>query len=73
VESSFEFGIEPLGSIKFWDTIVLKQLGISQVVLSSMELVSYVERKGSSHSFRQQRNFNKKNKIPSRIQGVAEM
>jgi hypothetical protein len=39
VESSCEFGIEPLGSIQCWETIECP--GISQVVLSSMDLVSY--------------------------------
>jgi hypothetical protein len=39
VESSCEFGIEPSGSMKCWETIE-RPLGISQVVLSSMELVS---------------------------------
>jgi hypothetical protein len=39
VEGSCEFGIEPSGSIKCWETIESKQLGISRVVLSSMELV----------------------------------
>jgi hypothetical protein len=40
VESYCEFSIEPSGSIKYWETKVSKQLGISRVVLSSMELVS---------------------------------
>jgi hypothetical protein len=40
VESSCEFGIEPLDSINCWETIECpKQLEISRVVLSSMELV----------------------------------
>jgi hypothetical protein len=37
VESSWEFGIEPSGSIKCWGNYgVSKQLGISRAVLSSM-------------------------------------
>jgi hypothetical protein len=41
VESSCEFGIEPSGSMKCWRNYrVFEQLGISRVVLSSMELVS---------------------------------
>jgi hypothetical protein len=44
VESSCEFGIEPSGFINCWETIeVSKQLGISRVVFSSMELVSFLE------------------------------
>jgi hypothetical protein len=39
VESSCEFVIDPSGSIKFWETRVSKELGISRVVLSSIELV----------------------------------
>jgi hypothetical protein len=35
-----EFGIQPSGSIKCWETVVSKELDISRVVLSSMELVS---------------------------------
>jgi hypothetical protein len=39
VESSCEFGIEPSGSIKCWETIECpNKLGISRVVFSSMEL-----------------------------------
>jgi hypothetical protein len=38
VESSCEFGIEPSGSIKLGNYRVSKQLGISRVVLNSMEL-----------------------------------
>jgi hypothetical protein len=42
VESSCEFGIEPSGSKNAGKLYrVTKQLGISRVVLSSMELVSY--------------------------------
>jgi hypothetical protein len=41
VESSCEFGTESSGSVKCWETIeVSQQLGISQVVLSSIKLVS---------------------------------
>jgi hypothetical protein len=40
VGSSCEFGIELSGSIKWWGNYpVSKQLGISGVVLNSMELV----------------------------------
>jgi hypothetical protein len=44
VKSSCEFGIEPLGFIRNMqgNYRVSKQLGISRVVLSSMELVSLV-------------------------------
>jgi hypothetical protein len=41
VESSCEFGIEPSGSIMLGNYRVSKQLGISRVVLSSKQLVSY--------------------------------
>jgi hypothetical protein len=40
VESSREFGIEPLGSIKCWKTAEGPKLGISRVVLTSIELVN---------------------------------
>jgi hypothetical protein len=42
VESSYESGNEPSGSIKCWGTYrVAAQLMASRVVLSSTELVSY--------------------------------
>jgi hypothetical protein len=41
VESSCEFGIEPSGSMKSWETIEWpSNLVASRVVLSSIELVS---------------------------------
>jgi hypothetical protein len=40
VESSCEFGIEPSGSIKCWETIKCPNR-ISRVVFSSIELVGY--------------------------------
>jgi hypothetical protein len=40
VESSCEFGIEPLGSVKYWGNYqVATQLVASRVVPSSVELV----------------------------------
>jgi hypothetical protein len=46
VESSCECGYEPSGSIKCWEAIeVSKQLGMSRVVLSSIELVNVMQRK----------------------------
>jgi hypothetical protein len=41
-DRSCEFGIEPSGSINCWETIDVQTLGISRVVLSSMELVMYI-------------------------------
>jgi hypothetical protein len=40
VESSCEFGIEPSGSMKWWETIKWPNIVASQVVFSSTELVS---------------------------------
>jgi hypothetical protein len=42
VENSFEFGIEPSGPTKCWEIFcVASQLGVSRVVLSSIELITY--------------------------------
>jgi hypothetical protein len=48
VESFCEFRIETLSSIKCWETIESKQLGISRAVLSSMELVRVVSDRQST-------------------------
>jgi hypothetical protein len=51
VESSCEFGIEPTGSMKSWESFEWpKQLVASRVVLSSIELVSYVYLPSGPHS-----------------------
>jgi hypothetical protein len=42
VESSCEFGIEPSGSMKCCETIEWPSLAASRVVLSSIELDSYI-------------------------------
>jgi hypothetical protein len=51
VESSYEFCIEPSGSVNCLGNYqVSKQLGISRVVLSSMELVSWLGSLGARGS-----------------------